>query len=194
MARPRAAELTERELEVMHTFWKSGEQTVASAKDQLADKGRELAYTTVATLVRILTDKGFLEQTNDERPLRFKPIRTFEDVSSNLVTDMVKKVSVPASPRAAGSMTPERMKPRATASSWATVSPASHAPCKSYTSAGALLSRKTETRPLLPVPLNHADKIAPSGDVTDTATPCSGFHPAKARLPVGAPTIETVQL
>jgi BlaI family penicillinase repressor len=92
MARPRAVELTERELEVMHTFWKSGEQTVASAKDQLADKGRELAYTTVATLVRILTDKGFLEQTNDERPLRFKPIRTFEDVSSNLVTDMVKKV------------------------------------------------------------------------------------------------------
>ena len=58
----------------------------------MADKGRELAYTTVATLVRILTDKGFLEQTNDERPLRFKPIRTFEDVSSNLVTDMVKKV------------------------------------------------------------------------------------------------------
>jgi len=92
MARPRAAELTERELEVMHTFWKDGEQTVAAARDQLSENGRELAYTTVATLVRILTDKGFLEQTNDERPLRFRPIRTFEDVSSNLVTDMVKKV------------------------------------------------------------------------------------------------------
>ncbi|MFN5296997.1 MAG: BlaI/MecI/CopY family transcriptional regulator [Planctomycetaceae bacterium] len=92
MARPRAAELTERELEVMHVFWKDGEQTVAAARDALAESGRELAYTTVATLVRILTDKKFLLQTNEERPLRFRPIRTFEDVSTNLVSDMVKKV------------------------------------------------------------------------------------------------------
>ncbi len=92
MARPRAAELTERELEVMHTFWKHGEQTVAVARDRLAETGRDLAYTTVATLVRILSDKEFLLQTNKERPLRFKPVRTFEDVSGNLVTDLVEKV------------------------------------------------------------------------------------------------------
>ena len=92
MARPRAAELTERELEVMHVFWREGEQTVAVVRDKLAESGRELAYTTVATLVRILTDKGFLLQTNEERPLRFRPIRTFEDVSRNLVTDLVRRV------------------------------------------------------------------------------------------------------
>ncbi|MCY2968646.1 MAG: BlaI/MecI/CopY family transcriptional regulator [Planctomycetota bacterium] len=92
MARPRAAELTERELEVMHTFWNHGEQTVAAARDRLAETGRDLAYTTVATLVRILSDKEFLSQTNKERPLRFKPVRTFEDVSGNLVSDLVKRV------------------------------------------------------------------------------------------------------
>jgi BlaI family transcriptional regulator, penicillinase repressor len=92
VARPRASELTERELEVMHVFWRRGETAVAEARDELAGAGRELAYTTVATLVRILCEKGFLEQTNDERPFRFRPIRTFQEVSGNLVSDLVEKV------------------------------------------------------------------------------------------------------
>jgi predicted transcriptional regulator len=92
MARPKASELTERELEVMHVFWNRGEQTVAAARDDLAATGRDLAYTTVATLVRILVEKGFLRQTNDERPFRFQPLRSFEEVSGNLVTDLVHRV------------------------------------------------------------------------------------------------------
>src|SRR6266478_9545596 len=92
MARPKASELTERELEVMHLFWNGGEQTVAAARDELAAAGRDLAYTTVATLVRILVEKGFLDQRNDERPFRFQPLRSFEEVSGNLVTDLVRRV------------------------------------------------------------------------------------------------------
>jgi BlaI family penicillinase repressor len=92
MARPKASELTERELEVMHIFWNRGEETVAAARDELAAAGRDLAYTTVATLVRILFEKGFLRQTNDERPFRFEALRSFEEVSGNLVTDLVRRV------------------------------------------------------------------------------------------------------
>ena len=92
MARPKASELTERELEVMHLFWNRGEQTVAAARDELAAQGRDLAYTTVATLTRILVEKGFLLQINEERPFRFRAIRTFEEVSGNLVTDLVRRV------------------------------------------------------------------------------------------------------
>lgn len=92
MARPRARELTERELEVMHVFWDRGEITAAEARDELARSGRELAYTTVATLVRILSEKGFLQQTTQERPFRYKPVRTFEEVSGSLVSDLVERV------------------------------------------------------------------------------------------------------
>jgi predicted transcriptional regulator len=92
MARPRARELTERELEVMHVFWGRGESTVAEIRDKLAQSGRDLAYTTVATLVRILTEKGFLEQTNTERPFLFRPLRSFEEVSGSLVGDLVQRV------------------------------------------------------------------------------------------------------
>jgi predicted transcriptional regulator len=92
MGRPPAKELTERELEVMHCFWLRGQSTVAEVRDQLAGSGRDLAYTTVATLVRILAEKGFLQQTTDERPFLYRPVRSFEDVSRSLLGDMVERV------------------------------------------------------------------------------------------------------
>ena len=92
MARPRAKDLTERELEVMHVFWNHGESTVAEVRDELSSAGRELAYTTVATLVRILSEKGALEQTNEERPFRFRTVRSFEDVSGSLLGDLLQRV------------------------------------------------------------------------------------------------------
>jgi predicted transcriptional regulator len=92
MARPKNKELTERELEVMHAFWERGETTITEVRDELAEAGRDLAYTTVATLVRILHEKEFLEQTSDERPFRYRPMRSFEDVSKNLVGDLVDRV------------------------------------------------------------------------------------------------------
>ena len=92
MARPKASELTERELEVMHVYWQVGEATVAAVRDELERQGRKLAYTTVATLVKILTEKGFLNQSNDQRPFTYIPMRSFEDVSGNLVMDLVHRV------------------------------------------------------------------------------------------------------
>ena len=92
MGRPPAKELTERELEVMHVFWGRGESTVAEIRDQLAAAGRDLAYTTVATLVRILSEKGFLLQTTAERPFQYRPARGFDEVSRSLVGDLVERV------------------------------------------------------------------------------------------------------
>ena len=92
MARPTAHELTERELEVMHQFWKSGESAVAEVRDALAAAGVDLAQTTVGTLVRILVEKGFLEQSQKERPARYRPIRSFEEVSKSLVGNLLDRV------------------------------------------------------------------------------------------------------
>ena len=92
MARPAAKDLTERELEVMHVFWADGELTAADARDRLAEAGRELSYPTVANLVRALQDKGFLSPVNDERPFRYVPARSYEDVSGRLLTDLVSRV------------------------------------------------------------------------------------------------------
>lgn len=92
MARPPARELTERELEVMHVFWERGESTVAQVRDALQTVGRPLAYTTVATLIRILTEKGFLAQTTEERPFAYRPLRSFDEVSQRMVGDLVHRL------------------------------------------------------------------------------------------------------
>ena len=91
MARPPAKELTERELEIMHVFWNLGEATAADARERLADGGLDLAYTTVATLVRILLDKGFLAQQPGDRPFRYRPARSYEEVSRRLLGDLVER-------------------------------------------------------------------------------------------------------
>jgi predicted transcriptional regulator len=92
MARPQSKELTERELEVMHVFWRHGEGTAQEARDLLAASGLDRTYPTVANLVRILHEKGFLEQTNDERPFRYRPCRSYEEVSRSLLGDMLRRV------------------------------------------------------------------------------------------------------
>jgi len=98
MARPKAKELTARELEVMHVFWDrnqpdaAAELTVSDVRDALQTAGRELAYTTVATLVRILMEKEFLEQTNGERPFLYRAARSFDDVSGSMLGEMIQKV------------------------------------------------------------------------------------------------------
>lgn len=98
MARPKAKELTARELEVMHVFWERNqsdtvtELTISEVRDALQSAGRDLAYTTVATLVRILVEKEFLNQTNEERPFFYQAIRSFDEVSGSMLGDMIQKV------------------------------------------------------------------------------------------------------
>jgi BlaI family penicillinase repressor len=92
MARPAAKELTERELEVMQVFWQHGEATASDVRDRLASLGIDRAYVTVANLVRIVADKGFLRQTNNERPFSYVAAKSFEDVSHSLVSDLVRRV------------------------------------------------------------------------------------------------------
>jgi len=92
MSRPAAKELTQRELEVMHIFWKHGAMTAAAARDHLASTGRDLTYTTVATLVRLLFDKGFVQALNEERPFVYAPARSHEEVSKRLLNDVLDSV------------------------------------------------------------------------------------------------------
>lgn len=102
MARPKAKHLTERELEIMHILWRQAnnrakqrgtvELTAIEVRELLAAEGRELAYTTVATLLRILVEKDFIRQTSERRPFSYQAVRTFQDVSGRLVSELVERV------------------------------------------------------------------------------------------------------
>jgi predicted transcriptional regulator len=92
MARPPAKDLTDRELEVMHIFWTFGQAAATEVRDRLATAGRSLTYPTVANLIRGLHEKGFLEQTNAERPFCYRAVRSYEEVSGRLLGDVLSRV------------------------------------------------------------------------------------------------------
>ncbi len=92
MARLPSKDLTERELQIMHVFWRRGECTAQDVQDELNKSKLDLAYTTVATLVRILVDKGHLTITHQEKPFRYHATQPYEKVSGRMLDNLVKQV------------------------------------------------------------------------------------------------------
>ena len=92
MARPKAPELTDRELAVMQVFWRTEESTAEQARQELLKAGEDVAYVTIANVVRGLLKKGFLKQTHSDRPFRYTAVRSFDDVSTNLLGDVMGRL------------------------------------------------------------------------------------------------------
>ena len=92
MVRPTAKVVTERELEVMHILWERGDSTAPDVRKELARRGRDLAYTTVATLIHVLCQKGVIKQMTNERPFLYRAMRSYEDVSRSMLSDLVERL------------------------------------------------------------------------------------------------------
>lgn len=65
--------LTEVELELMNVIWELGECTVKEVQAKLP-AGRDLAYTSVATIMKILEQKGALRSRKSDRAHVFAPL------------------------------------------------------------------------------------------------------------------------
>jgi predicted transcriptional regulator len=64
--------LTEVELELMQIIWRLGECTIRDVHDAIS-RDRELAYTSVATMMKILEQKGALSSHKKDRAHLFMP-------------------------------------------------------------------------------------------------------------------------
>ncbi|MEM1005503.1 MAG: BlaI/MecI/CopY family transcriptional regulator [Pseudomonadota bacterium] len=65
--------LTEVELEFMNELWALGQGSVRDVLDRLPPD-RNLAYTSGATILRILDEKGFVESRKDGKALIYRPL------------------------------------------------------------------------------------------------------------------------
>jgi len=65
--------LTEVELEVMNAIWRLGECTIKEVQAELA-RERELAYTTVATVMKVLEQKHVIASRKKERVHDYRPL------------------------------------------------------------------------------------------------------------------------
>lgn len=63
MARPKYEQPTPAELEILKLLWERGTLTVREVMEELNRDGRERAYTSVMSLMNVMTDKGLLRRT-----------------------------------------------------------------------------------------------------------------------------------
>ena len=73
MARRRTELLTDVELELMIALWKIKSGTVRDVMAALSD-GPDRAYTSIATMLKILEEKGYATSERQERSLRYAPV------------------------------------------------------------------------------------------------------------------------
>jgi predicted transcriptional regulator len=73
--RPKQLSLGPLETEILNIVWELGCATVKDVHDRiLADPDRELAYTSVTTVLRRLTEKGWLTCEKEGRAFCWKPL------------------------------------------------------------------------------------------------------------------------
>jgi predicted transcriptional regulator len=87
-AHPRLGEL---ELAVMEYVWKHGSDVTVPEVHEHLMRTRDLAYTTVMTVMTRLYEKGLLERIDERRPQphRYRPALTREDYSAGLMLDVL---------------------------------------------------------------------------------------------------------
>lgn len=83
--------LTEQELEIMKVVWERDSATVRDVYETLRER-RQIAYTTVMTMMRILERKGHLKVRKDDRAYVYRPARPRQRVVGEMVREFVDRV------------------------------------------------------------------------------------------------------
>jgi BlaI family transcriptional regulator, penicillinase repressor len=87
MAQRKTERLTPLELEIMEVLWETGAANVQTVQQLLK---RELAYTTVQTMLNILHRKGKVKRALKDRAYFYKPAVSRRQVVRQAVNDLVE--------------------------------------------------------------------------------------------------------
>lgn len=83
--------LGETEMEVLHHVWDLEEATVKQVRKRIL-KNREVAYTTIMTVMKNLAEKGYLKYRKEGVTYVYSPAIEPDSVRSNLIKNLVTKV------------------------------------------------------------------------------------------------------
>ena len=94
MARPSSEYPTELELQILKVLWDAQPMTVREVRDALEQSGRDLAHTTVITILSTMVEKGQIEKLEplQGKAFRFSPLIGRDDVSKGMLGDLVERV------------------------------------------------------------------------------------------------------
>jgi BlaI family transcriptional regulator, penicillinase repressor len=82
-------QLTPLELEIMNVLWETGPANVQTVQAHM--QGRELAYTTVQTMLNILHRKGKVKRQLRDRAYMYRPVLSRQKAVTQAVGDMIDR-------------------------------------------------------------------------------------------------------
>ena len=88
MPKPKSDVLTEAEQRIMRVLWEKGEASVREVTDELMSS-YPVAYNTVLTLLRILTEKDYVTPRQDGRAFIYKPTVSRAEARSRALRKVV---------------------------------------------------------------------------------------------------------
>ncbi len=84
-------QLGETEMEVLHHVWSLGEATVADVRARILQE-RDVAYTTVMTVMKKLSEKGYLRFRQDGRTYVYSAAQPPDEVQHSLLSRLMDSV------------------------------------------------------------------------------------------------------
>ncbi len=94
MARPPSRHPTELELEILKILWIEGPLAARDVRERLAaaEPPRDLAATSVVTMLNIMVDKGYLTRKKQKSVYVFRARVAEQNVSRGMLHDLVDRV------------------------------------------------------------------------------------------------------
>jgi BlaI family penicillinase repressor len=85
------ATLTPQELAIMKVVWRLESATVRDIYEQLRER-RDVAYTTVLTMMKILEQKGYVKKSRADRAFVYRATRPRQQVLGGMVREFIDRV------------------------------------------------------------------------------------------------------
>jgi len=91
MARPASVHPTDGELELLRILWNNGPSALSAVCEQLRQE-RDVATTTVATMLRVMHDKGLVKRLGAGRGARWAAAISHKSAARGMVRKLVEGV------------------------------------------------------------------------------------------------------
>jgi predicted transcriptional regulator len=91
MARPASQHPTDGELEILHVLWKRGPASLAAVCGALREE-REVAITTVATMLKVMLDKGLVRRKRAGRGHLWSAAVSHDAAARSMVGKLVDRI------------------------------------------------------------------------------------------------------
>ena len=92
MARPGKPHPTDLEFAILKVLWQKAPQTVEAVREALAAAGRELAHSSVITIMNIMVRKKYLQRKKRGRAFEYEPLVDGQAVNRRMLSDIVNRV------------------------------------------------------------------------------------------------------